>query len=497
MKAKLLLLITVFVVIALAVGGTVVAVTILKEPAVVATNALGGLVKDALERDEIEPFCELFTSGSIEASLDGMKVNGYDSFGEGSISGKLYFSEDAFMLRNVKVNLADGDVKLNGDAYISEDVVYVNEQEILGGTYGINFSSLADDLSNSIFAADSGSVYALDKETYDAMIKRLDNVSENKMMQRDLEKLSRRVFLDLWEIVLDHAELSSEVVEIDLNGKSTKVRLISITIDSLAMQNIIRDAYEYLCDSEEIVAFIEKHENTLYGALEALYPYDWDANGSLAELYKKKMSELSDTVEDLCNELEPDSSSALSIHIATSRISGKLLKLWVGDDQKTVLSIDCGKKGMRKTDVITIEAGEVKIVYKVDKKGIKKLGASIAIESHNQEIEFSVSIDKKEGTYTANFKHVKNEKNYYLTEWVASGNIATKRSAITFTIDKVNYKHRINNSSDWWNRYELECEVIVKLEDEMPMPRKVYKTVADITEEDIENFVKKLKKLVS
>ena len=496
MKAKLLLIIIVIVVIALAVGGTVVAVTILKEPAVVATNALGGLAKDALERDEIKPFCELFTSGSIEASLDGMKVNGYDSFGDSSISGKLYFSEDAFMLRNVKVNLADGDVKLNGDAYISEDVVYVNEQEILGGTYGINFSSLADDFSNSIFAADSGSVYALDKETYDAIMKRLDNVSENKMMQRDLEKLSRRVFLDLWEIVLDHAELSSEVVEIDLSGKSSKVRLISITIDSLAMQNIIRAAYEYLCESKEIVAFIEKHEGALYGMLDVLYPYDWDAYGSLAELYKKRMSELSDTVEDLCKELESDF-RALSINIATSRISGKLLKLWIEDELETVLSIDCGQKGMRKTDTVTIEAGEVKIVYKVDKKGFKKLGASIAIESHNQEIEFSISIDKKEGTYTANFTHVKNEKNYYLTEWVASGNIATKRSTTTFTIDKVNYKHRINNSSDWWNRYELECEVTVKLEDEMPMPRKVYKTVADITEEDIENVVKKLEKLVS
>ena len=495
MKAKLLL-ITVFVVIALAVGGTVVAVTIFKEPAVVATNALGGLAKDVLERDEIKPFCELFTSGSIEASLDGMKVNGYDSFGEGSISGKLYFSEDALMLRNVNVNLADGALDLSGDAYISEDVIYVNEQEILGGTYGINFSTLADDLANSIFAPYSGSEYALDEKTYDTIIKRLDNVSENKMMQSDLEKLSRRVFLDLWEIVLDHAELSSEVVKIDLNGKNTKVRLISITIDSLAMQNIIRDAYEYLCDSEEIVAFIEKHENALCGVLEALYPYDWDAYGSLAELYKEKMRELSDTVEDLCNELEPDF-SALSINIATSRISGKLLKLWIGDDRETVLSIDCGKKGIRKTDTVTIEAGEVKILYKVDKKGIKKLGASIAIESHNQEIEFSISIDKKEGTYTATFEHVKNEKNYYVTEWAASGNIATKGSTITFTIDKVNYKYRINDSSDWRKRYELECEVIVKLEDEMPMPRKVYKTVADITEADIENFVKKLEELVS
>lgn len=496
MKAKLLLLITVFVVIALAVGGTIMAVTILKEPAVVATNALGGLVKDVLERDEIEPFCELFTSGSIEASLDGMKANGFDSFGDSSVSGKLYFSEDALMLRNVNVNLADGALDLSGDAYISEDVIYVNEQEILGGTYGINFSTLADDLANSIFAPYSGSEYALDEKTYDTIIKRLDNVSENKMMQSDLEKLSRRVFLDLWEIVLDNAALSSEVVEIDLNGKSTKVRLISITIDSLAMQNIIRAMYEYFCESEEIVAFIEKNENALCGMLDALYPYDWDAYGSLAELYKEKMRELSDTVEDLCNELEPDF-SALSINIATSRISGKLLKLWIGDDRETVLSIDCGKKGIRKTDTVTIEAGEVKILYKVDKKGIKKLGASIAIESHNQEIEFSISIDKKEGTYTANFKHVKNEKNYYVTEWAASGNIATKGSAITFTIDKVNYKHRINNSSDWWNRYELECEVIVKLEDEMPMPRKVYKTVADITEEDIENFVKKLEKLVS
>ena len=493
MKAKLLLVI---VLVVLVVGGTFVTVAMLNAPATVAANALGGLAKDALERDEIKPFCELFTSGSIEASLDGMKVDGYDSFGDSSISGKLYFSEDAFMLKNVKVNLADGDVKLNGDAYISEDVVYVNEQEILGGTYGINFSSLADDFANSIFAADSGSVYALDKGTYDAIMKRLDNVSENKMMQRDLEKLSRRVFLDLWEIVLDHAELSSEVVEIDLSGKSSKVRLISITIDSLAMQNIIRAAYEYLCESKEIVAFIEKHESTLCGVLEALYPYDWDAYGSLAELYKKRMSELSDTAEDLCKELESDF-RALSIHIATSRISGKLLKLWIEDELETVLSIDCGKKGMRKTDTVTIEAGEVKIVYKVDKKGFKKLGASIAIESRNQEIEFSVSIDKKEGTYTANFKHVKNEKNYYLTEWAASGNIATKRSTITFTIDKVNYKHRINNSSDWWNRYELECEVTVKLEDEMPMPRKVYKTVADITEEDIENVVKKLEKLVS
>lgn len=480
MKLKLLWIIVVAL---LVVGGSVTTVAILNSPANVAANALSGVAEDMLEREDVKPIYQTLTGGSVQVSLNSIKKDGENCFGDTHLSGKLYFAEDALMLSDFDAKL--GEFEFAGDAYISEEEFYIKEDKILGGAYGMNISTLADDLANSIFAADSGSEYALDQETYDSIIKMLDNVSKNKDIREDAVELLETVSEDFWKIVKDNADISSESTYLRLNGTKTKVRLITITVDAIAMENILMDAYDYLCESEDIIEFIETNEAFLVAMMRdmypAYYPHYQETYSSLVEAYEKWMEILGERIENRCDALDPTLS--LAVNIATPRMRTTLLKLWVTIGKETVLSLDCGEKGIKKTDEISLEMGGVKLSYKVYTE--EELTATFIINGQNGlYVYVSVCVNQEKGMYTLTCtKTDRNDRK----SWSIKGNIDTNGDTITLTIDNVT---RVPATV-----YAARCEIIIDTDDKMPSPRKDYDTVADITENDIKAWVKKLEEL--
>ena len=486
-------------------GAAVTGVAVANSARNAAARTITHIVESVLARDEIEPFKDIFTQGSIQVSLDSIKDNGKDIWDDGHINGKVYFSKDALFAKDVDIKL--GNAKIAGDMYLSNDFVYVQEDEILQDGYGAKWSTLADELADSIFQPDSRSKYALDDDVYDTIVKVLDSMEESKGLKKDVKKLGKKLGKQMWKIVAKNADVSKENTEMRLNREKTDVRLISIAIDADAMEEIVLATYDYLCETQLIVDFIEKYENQIALALYGT-EYSTATKKSLVEKYEEWLEDLEEDVEDVCDDIQ-ESFKTIAVEIVTPKLSKTLLKLDVKEGNSSVISLDCGKEGLEETDKITLKigGGDIKIVYNIKENDKKKCDVVLSAEIDDDTYEMSLLINKEKEEYTATFSETYYGNSWYYGDYVSTdgweikGDYIQKNSATTLTIDTIKNTYKqdylLSNKNDYQQTYyfTLSCEVIFDTNDKMPSAPKNYKSIADIQEKDIDGWRKKIEDL--
>ena len=471
---KLIALALVLVVAVGGVGGAVV----LNSPSYVAANALTSFVDDLLDRDEIAPIYSAVTGGSIEASVSNVTSYGDDVF-DGKASGKIYFAKNKIMLTELNINIDDFEIK-NGEIYMSEDVIYVSEDKIVGDAYGVKLSELADNLADSIFAADSGSDYAMDKEIYEKLMDALES-TDNKKLTDDAEKLIKTLVKDLFKIVLDNAEIESESASTRIGGKKTDVRMVTITIDDEAVEGIIKDAYDYLLESKDIEKFLEKHEDALAPLLAEVY--DDEKYDSLSEAYYGMLEEAEDDVEDMCDSIS-DGFEDITLEIATPKLTTKLLKLELKVGKESIFTLDCGKDGIKDSDKVTLQVGDdIKVTYEVKESDSKSYQSCLSVDQYGDVMQYTINIDKQKETYKVTVGEKGDDESYVIT-----GDFITKGDATTITIGKL----ACEEDGESEEIFSSDITITIEKSDKMPSPIKDFKTIADIKEDDIERWMEKI-----
>ena len=502
----------------LAVGAAVVGIAVMNSPKIVAANALKGAVEDVFEREEIEPLYKTLTGGSVQFHVSDIRCydeDGLDEIEDFYLEGKLYMSKDALMLENF--NYSENSTHLYGEAYLSKDEIYVYESNILGNSYGAKFSDLADDLASSIFAADSGSKYAMSKETYENVMKALEQSDAYKSMEKDANKLAKDVVDDIWKIVIDNATVESENTDVRIGGEKTKARVITISIDYRQAEEITRSVYEYLSESDDIIDFLEEYEDVLVVAFGI--EYDEFKYRSLAEYYEEEMREARDNVDEMCDELR-DEFKELTLTVVTPTMSSKLQKLELrfdaGYGEDLIFSIDCGSKGIKKADTITFKSYDTTMVYTVSESSSNRISASLEVSSTYSDSvnKFYIDIDKNSNTYIAGFEteYEGMETQYdpyynfsyelyytYYTYVEIRGDYRTSGDTTTLTVNNITQidgKDYVDDSlaNDYRDEYmiELNAEFIIDTKDKMPSARRGYMGIDDISEYDIEMWEQKV-----
>ena len=216
MKTKLLAIIIAAV---LLVGaGTGIGILIYcNQPYNVAGSAILGALDDFGERDEIEPIVNILTQGSADFSFDKIKNGDTDLLNGGTIEGKIYFSDSAFMLENLLIENDNG--KVSGDFYVSDEMIYVSEDEILENAYGLKYKDIVDELEDSIFAYGADSEYAFqDEEEYERLIKALECLNDGNF-EKDAEKLAKKLAKKAWKIACDNFEFETENDKVRVGGE--------------------------------------------------------------------------------------------------------------------------------------------------------------------------------------------------------------------------------------------------------------------------------------
>lgn len=468
---------------ALAAGGVGIA-AIANQPEIVAANALKGALTDIFERQELKAINKTLTQGSVTVSVDGVKCGEEDLMDGMKVSGKVYFSEakKAVMIEDLVIK--DDEHKIQGTVYVSEDMVYISEEEIVQGAYGAKFNELADDLADSIFAYGSGSEYAIpDKETYETIINVLEGMN-NEKMQKDAEKVLEELEKEAIKAMKKNFEFISENEEVRIDGNREKVRVVSIIIDGEDLSAAIEDYYDFLANDDSMIEFLETYEDEIALITDTLYDGMLEEGKSLAEMYEDALDEFGDNLDDICDDIEESmDDEELIVKVITPRNSHNLVKLEVEAAGEEIFALEIGMDGVKKTDKITVTVAKEKYVYEVEENSRKEY----------------VGTFKADGT-TVEFKVNRENSNYTLkvqeegeTMFTAKGDFISKGNTTKITVDRVTIKEY-----DYWSeRYEevkYDCKISVEMDqnDKIPAVPKKYNTIADITEKDIEKWIERV-----
>lgn len=465
-------------------------------PENVAARAVSGAVEDIFERDEIEPICKMLTGGSLSLSVGEISSDTEGVLFDGSISGKIYFSKNALMLKDARFEYED--ISVSGDAYVSDEMLYISESEILEGAYGVRFEDFARDLENSIFAYGSDSDYAFeDQEMYDRIIEYFEDFESSEDMEKDAEKLLKKHGKELWKIVCDNVEFEVETDNVRLNGEKKSVRVISIIVDGHAMSNIIADVYDYLCEDETIGEFLDEYgdgysllmSEELSGDDEEVLD-SLDEDKTLGEIYEEYLESLEDKIEDICHDIESDIDADLTFKIITPKHSDKLLRLEVEVDGGDILTVDFGEKGVKNTDKITVRAGDFKLTYEIDQNDRDAYESKLKI---NGETVCEIYVDKDDKEYSLSLGD---------GQYVIRGDFTTSHDTTTITVNEMTEKYEAYSEMiDGWTEItkttEYDITIVIDEKDKMPSEPKDYDRISDITEEDIEGWYENLESILA
>ena len=177
----------------------------------------------------------------------------------------------------------------------------------------------------------------------------------------DLEKYAEQYLKVAIKALEKNAEYEVDNDEVKINGDKVNARVIEVTIDGDTLAAIVKAIGEELESDKKFRSFIINNMKEYEDILQENGIIEEDID----ELYDEFVEELLDSVDDV-----EDIDTEIIITIATPKFTSKLMKLSLdvkeGKSKDNLFVLDLGKKGIKKTDHITLEiAEEVTFEYKI------------------------------------------------------------------------------------------------------------------------------------
>ena len=442
------------------------------QPENVATSAISEAVEDLLEREEIAPLANMLKGGSLEISAEvdpeklGLGLFGNDALKAG---GKMYFSEDAFMLEKLSVEY--GDVKLSGDAYVGEDIIYVTNKDILGGTYGIIRGKMASAFKNSEFAE----LLALDEDGAKLITQILEDYDngKDKDLIKDLEKYIEKYLDVAVKAFKDNADFETENDTVKVNGEKINARVVEVTIDGKTIAAIADALSDELKEDDKLRDLVDEY----------LKPYKdvLKEEGIIEKSTKELYNDVVKGLADYADEVKKQDGDVI-VSIVTPKMSSELVQLSVtlkeGKEKTELFTLNIGKGGIKKTDCISIEMDGVKVEYQIKDNDSKKYSSELNLiyEEDDEEINVcKITVDKKKES----FKIVAGEDG----EVTLSGDFISKGKKTTISLKKI-------SARDVEIKDGFELTLVISEKDKMPKPTSKVTNIFKLDEEDIKEIKK-------
>lgn len=381
----------------LALVAVIAVLLLLNSPKVLLERALSGAIDDIGDRKELAFIKNVVDNGSVAFEYKQNK---------GKLSGKLYLSDDEVMLEGLTVKDEKEEITL--DMYASEDLSYIASEELFGEeAYGLMRGGMADGFKKSAFY-DIDSEYAIkDNKLCDAISELLWIYDEeiDKDIIRDAEKLLKRYSSYLEKLIEKHAMYGIEYRE--ERGDDGKVRLrrvVTVSVDKKALEEICDAFSEYVEDDKRLEKFAEKYGETLeYTLIAAGVPKEGDDVDDLHEI-------LVDSVEETCDSICETVDTGIKLECVISPVSTKLYKaalISVEDDVELErIVLKSGTSGIRKSKTLSLDMdgyGRLSYsVYENDKDGFKaelKIRSDASGTTEHQKL-VAIDIDREDEKFT-------------------------------------------------------------------------------------------------
>lgn len=158
------------------------------------------------------------------------------------ISGKLALDTNQVLLGVLAAMTSEGQTLLDAAGYLGPQALAVDSM-LLGGAFGIDLATIAQNLPGSIFDPASGSAYALEQDVFDQIMGLLNgefsqNLQNNQDVTVDSDALMEAInvlveaYSDIPQEIIGMMTIESSNASVVVNGKPIQVEQIRCTADA-------------------------------------------------------------------------------------------------------------------------------------------------------------------------------------------------------------------------------------------------------------------------
>lgn len=459
------------------VGAGVTAGVVTNTPEYVFSHAISNLVEDFEKRDDVSAITSIFENGSIEAkvSSEDMEMSG---------STKVYFDMDdeVVYFENINYEVASEEINLN--AYLSNDMVFVESEELLDGKYGISLKNIAERFEDSIFC-DEDSEFGLDKDSQEILINLFEYFEDDlKSLEKDSKKLLERYSTQLGKLIKEYGEFESDTKKVKLNGERSEKRVVTLTIDEDDLYDILYDLIEFIIDDDKFEEYIYTH---LSNFMHVFMVRGNTSNGlDPDDIYDEIIDGL-EMVQDQLYVME-EVDFEIEISVVTPKLSNNLLKLMIEVEsvgQKEEIEIDFGEDGVKKTKNINLYANGDKVLgYEIIESSKQLFKARLNGPESDEYLELELNKEDEE----FNISFYDEELDWLINgEYIVDGNFKTFK--VKKAVEYDFYRDEINLIGD------LKIELTISNKDKLPKIDKDFTDLLELTEKELEEIAERVENI--
>lgn len=223
------------------------------------------------------------------------------------ISGKLALDTNQVLLGVLAAMTSEGQTLLDAAGYLGPQALAVDSM-LLGGAFGIDLATIAQNLPGSIFDPASGSAYALEQDVFDQIMGLLNgefsqNLQNNQDVTVDSDALMEAInvlveaYSDIPQEIIGMMTIESSNASVVVNGKPIQVEQIRCTADAETSVAITNKLLQPLMDSTQVQDALA----TLIDEIAAASQQDLGATGE--EIVQALVEDVPSQIEEAKQEL--------------------------------------------------------------------------------------------------------------------------------------------------------------------------------------------------
>lgn len=223
------------------------------------------------------------------------------------ISGKLALDTNQVLLGVLAAMTSEGQTLLDAAGYLGPQALAVDSM-LLGGAFGIDLATIAQNLPGSIFDPASGSAYALEQDVFDQIMGLLNgefsqNLQNNQDVTVDSDALMESInvlaeaYSDIPQEIMGMMTIESSNASVVVNGKPIQVEQVRCTADAETSVAITNKLLQPLMDSTQVQDALA----TLIDEIAAASQQDLGATGE--EIVQALVEDVPSQIEEAKQEL--------------------------------------------------------------------------------------------------------------------------------------------------------------------------------------------------
>lgn len=451
----------------------------------IARAALEGFFTDLFARQELDYFFGMLTEGSLGISATGK--NGAPSELFGKISGKMYFSfadeKPGFMIDDATWEYDE--TKISADLYMGQDMIYLSNDNILGGTYGIIMGNLSNDFENSIFATDDDFHLRDDfRQMISVYLEYLESGKGAEYTEK-LQKLAEKYLNLLLDTFFENVEYEMVNETVTSGTSSFEGRAITVKITPATLNAVITTLLDTIKADTELRDFMLNYiveVKNLAGDMGVNIGDIGDENAAYDEMIDMIEEAKVEWDEFYASGTEEEKNTSVDIKLVTPKDSVVLSQLSFYDhtdidstgDEDPLFTLDLGEKGIKETERIAVSVSNSTLEVLI-KQTESNYDLSVRLtDKYRSEDLFSLKLNNQNHTCVCTLP---------TEDWTLSGTYTANGDAVTISLNKVEMYGEVTD--------DFVVTLNMKKKDTMPTPlgKDKVKNILKVTKGELVDII--------